>query len=234
VIPVLGVPVLDRYDLLEKMEESVDVEVKRYYVLDNGDKYDPFRQEPAWAEQCHVCRPGANLGFGAGINLMIRANAAVPWWMFTNDDVIFGPGHLKAMAEYMWQAQGPTVAHLAGLGYSAYAINFEAVERVGWFDESYYPAYVEDCDWNWRAKLIGGVTIIDIPGASFHAGSQTIGGSSERRRANDRTYARNKDYHRSKWGSEPWEEKFETPFNGGGDPSSTTAPRLSRLRDLAW
>ena len=58
-IPVLGVPVLDRYDLLEKMEESVDVEVKRYYVLDNGDKYDPFRQEPAWAEQCHVCRPGA-------------------------------------------------------------------------------------------------------------------------------------------------------------------------------
>jgi len=39
VIPVLATPVLDRYDLLSGMEASVDIDVKRYYVIDNGGKY---------------------------------------------------------------------------------------------------------------------------------------------------------------------------------------------------
>jgi GT2 family glycosyltransferase len=232
VIPVLGVPVLDRYDLLEEMEASVDTDVKRYYVLDNGGRYD--LAEWPWWDRRHVCRPGANLGWGAAINLMIRANVAAPWWLFANDDMVFGPGHLAATAEYMWEHREPTIAHLAGMGYAAFAINAEAVERIGWFDESYHPAYVEDCDFNWRAKLVGDVTIIDIPGHSLHAGSQTIGGSPERKAANDITYRRNKDYHRSKWGSEPWEELFLTPFNNGSNPAVTTAPRLSRLREQAW
>jgi GT2 family glycosyltransferase len=233
-IPVLATPVLDRYDLLEGMEASVDVEVKRYYVIDNGGKYDPFRQEPPWAEQRHVCEPGANLGFSASVNLTIKANVVAPWWLFVNDDIIFSPGDLQVLAEHMWASTStPMLATMQGCGYSAFAVNELGVETVGWFDEAYYPAYCEDTDIDWRCRQLG-VMRVDVPGTSQHLASQTIRNSPARRDSNDWTYPRNVKYHEAKWGGPPRAEVYLTPFNQGGDPFFTTAPKLSRLRDLAW
>ena len=232
-IPVLAVPVLDRYDLLVGMEASVDAEVRRYYVIDNGGRYGP--EDPReWADAVHVCRPGTNLGFASSVNLAIKANLTAPWWFFVNDDIVFAPGDMERMAEAMWAAEGPLVALLQDCGFSAFAVNDQAIEAVGWFDESYYPAYCEDCDWSWRSKMAG-VKGITVPGTTVHLRSQTIQGNINRRKANDRTYMRNKEYHLSKWGGkEPREEIYATPFNAGGDPYATVAPRLSRLRELAW
>jgi hypothetical protein len=111
-------------------------------------------------------------------------------------------------------------------------VNDRAIEQVGWFDESYHPAYCEDCDWEWRAKRVG-IEIVDLPSATKHLASQTIADIG-RRKSNDRTYPKNKEYHFSKWGGEPREEVFATPFNAGGDPTVTRAPKLSRLRELSW
>jgi len=233
-IPVLATPVLDRYDLLEGMEASVDAEVKRYYVIDNGGKYDPFRQEPSWAEKRHVCDPGANLGFGASVNLAIKANLMASWWLFVNDDIAFGPGDLRSMEERM-QLSGsdPLIATMKDCGFAAFAINEAAVELAGWFDENYHPAYCEDCDIEWRAKRKG-VKFAEIPGATRHLGSQTINGNRKRKDENNRTYPLNVKYHREKWGGDPRQEVYETPYNQGGDSFLTTAPRLSRLRELVW
>lgn len=82
--------------------------------------------------------------------------------------------------------------------------------------------------------MIGGVRFLFVPGTSKHLGSQTIKGSTRRREANDRTYPLNKEYHYEKWGGEPRGERFETPYDVGGDPSVTVAPKLSRLREMAW
>ena len=235
-IPVLAVPVLDRYDLLEGMEKSVDVDVKRYYVIDNGGAYDDESGSlwHDWWEHRHVCRPGANLGFGASVNLAIKANLGGPWWMVVNDDIIFTPGDLKVLAELMWSMSStPLLATMEGCGYSAFAINELAVETVGWFDEAYHPAYCEDTDINWRCQQLG-VQWIDVPGTSQHLASQTIRNSEVRRNSNDWSYPRNVKYHEAKWGGPPRSEVYTTPFNQGGDPFITTAPRLSRLRDLAW
>lgn len=233
-IPVLVVPVLDRYDLLVGMEKSVDAEVRRYFVVDNGGRY-PEGDALPWWEDRHVCRPGANLGFAASVNLAIKANLRAPWWFFSNDDMVYAPGDLERLADEMWKADGPRVVFMENAGFAAFAVNDQAIEAVGWFDESYHPAYCEDCDWEWRAKMIGGVTFFDMPSRSVHLASKTIHGDINRRKANDRTYPKNKEYHRAKWGGEePREEEFRTPFDAGGDPALTMAPKLSRLRELAW
>ena len=234
-IPVLATPVLDRYDLLSGMEASVDIDVKRYYVIDNGGKYvESTSGMSMMAESIHVCRPGANLGFGASVNLAIKTNLGGPWWLFVNDDIIFSPGDLQALAEFMWASTSvPLLATMEGCGYSAFAINEHAVETVGWFDEAYHPAYCEDTDINWRCLQLG-VMRVDVPGTSQHLASQTIRASDVRRNSNDWSYPRNVKYHEEKWGGPPRSEVYTTPFNQGGDPSITTAPKLSRLRDLAW
>jgi len=234
VIPILATPVLDRYDLLTGMEASVDTEVKRYYVIDNGGKYvESTSHMRMMVESVHVCRPGVNLGFAASVNLAIKANLGGPWWLFVNDDIIFSPGDLERLSEVMWAAETPLLAMMAGCAYSAFAVNDLAIEAVGWFDEAYYPAYCEDTDFNWRCTQLG-VQIVDVPGTTRHLGSQTIGGDQARRNSNDWSYPRNVKYHQEKWGGAPRSEVFTTPFNQGGDPSITTAPKLSRLRDLAW
>jgi GT2 family glycosyltransferase len=236
-IPVLGCPVLNRYDLLANMEASVDHEVQRYFVVDNGGLYDKADGELSWAEGMHVCDPGYNMGFGAALNLVIRANIKAPWWMFVNDDIVFGRGDLARMDSEMSAATGPVMRTLAGCGFSAFAINAAAVERVGWFDENFYPAYCEDSDWSWRAILLG-VEWVDTPSSTSHLSSQTIAQPTQRA-ANNRTYPQNRILFRQKWGCEPWEAKmegpgFKTPFASGLDPSITIDPPFKRLKELAW
>lgn len=234
-IPILAVPVLDQYELLADMEKSVDADVRRYFVIDNGDRYEGTQADLAVrAEKTHVCRPGANLGFAASVNLAIKANVHAPWWMFVNDDMIFTPGDLEVVAEVMWASVGaPLLATMQGVGYSGFAINDAAVEKVGWFDEAYHPAYCEDTDIDWRCKQLG-VFRVEVPGTSRHLGSQTINGDLNRRSQNNYTYPHNVKYHEAKWGGAPRKEVYTTPYNQGGDPSLTPAPRLSRLRELAW
>jgi len=227
-IPVMGLPILNRYDLAARMEAGVDVEVKNYYVLDNGGGYRP--DEHPWEGERFVCWPGFNLGWGAALNFIIKANLWSPWWFFPNADIVFGPGDLERLAEAMWSAKGPAYAFICG--YSAFAVNDKAIELVGWFDENYVPCYCEDSDWDWRARNLG-VEAIHLESTTTQAegGSVTIKEPGTR---NDYSYPRNKEYHFEKWGGEPWSELFLTPRDEGGDLSVTKAPKLSRLRDQSW
>jgi len=230
VIPVLALPILNRYDLAYEMLRTVDVAVGRFYVVDNGGSFSE-EEEPLWAVRTHICRPGANLGWGAALNLTIKANLKAEWWLFVNSDIAFSPGDLELVEKAMWEAPGPMVAFACG--FSAFAVNDKAIETVGFMDESYHPCYCEDSDWKARADRIGGVEFVELPTGTKHVGggSVTIREPGTR---NDDTYPENKAYHALKWGGEPWNEQYSSPWNKGGDPSVTTAPRLSRLRSLAW
>ena len=228
-IPVLALPILNRYDLAWKMMLTVDVAVDRLYIIDNGGEWSFDR--PEWATEMHVANPGANLGWGPALNLTWKANLMAPWIFFVNSDIEFAPEALAEAERLMWGTPGPCVTMLAG--FSAFAMNDKAVERVGWFDEHYHPCYCEDSDWHARAERVGGVTFHSPTTDTLHVegGSVTI---KERGTSNARTYPENVKFHNQKWGGEPWSEKYPTPWNRGDDPSVTTAPKLSRLRSLAW
>jgi len=76
-IPVLGVPVLNRADLAERMLDSVDVDAAETLVILNGNP-DETR---SCLEGRHVTYvdPGCNLGVAASWNFIIRARPAAPW-----------------------------------------------------------------------------------------------------------------------------------------------------------
>jgi hypothetical protein len=40
-VPVIIIPVLNRYDLMERAIRSIDYPVERLIIIDNGDGYDP-------------------------------------------------------------------------------------------------------------------------------------------------------------------------------------------------
>ena len=57
--------------------------------------------------------------------------------------------------------------------FSCFLIHKEVTDRVGWFDESYYPAYCEDCDYHVRMHRKGiRAVCVDLP--FLHHGAQTV------------------------------------------------------------
>lgn len=88
--------------------------------------------------------------------------------------------------------------------FSAFMLSKEAYEKVGQFDEGFYPAYHEDNDYHRRIKL-SGMIAINCPGAIYyHHGSAT---RIEMYRGNqlggNMAFERTKGYFIVKWGGMP-------------------------------
>lgn len=66
---------------------------------------------------------------------------------------------------------------------AAMMIRREVIERIGYLDEDYFPAYVEEADFCYRARLAGFRTVIHRGFAIRHIGEQSSGG---RLKANNR------------------------------------------------
>lgn len=215
-IPVLAVPVLVP-GRVEAMLASIDVPVGQTVVIAQG-----------------VSIAGAinlphNIGVAAAWNLALKVTPDSPWWFITNDDIVYAAGDLARLVDAMRDA-APRVVTLDG--FAAFGITRAALERVGYFDENFVPAYVEDCDYEYRCKLAG-VPIVQIPSGLRHDRSSTIA-DPHYAAQNNRTYPANVAYFVAKWGG-PLRggETYVTPFAQGDDPSMWIGdPR--RRRDLDW
>lgn len=211
-IPVLITPCISRFDLLDRMLDSVDVPVGRIVVVNNDPASDWDRHG------VHVLRPLINVGYGGGINLVIRQTPDAPWWLYCNADLVWGAGDLAAIAERMQAARGPRVVtgdrHDARLLRGAYgALNRETVEAVGLFDEdTFFPAYYEDDDYEYRCHQ-GGVEWLEYNGSIGHDRSASIHSSPELAQANSRTFPENQRAYIAKWGGPPGSETYSRPWN---------------------
>ena len=75
---------------------------------------------------------------------------------------------------------------LVDVGYvlgAAMMIRRQVIERLGYLDEDYFPAYVEEADFCYRARRLGYRSVIYLGSAIRHIGEQSSGG---RRKANNR------------------------------------------------
>jgi GT2 family glycosyltransferase len=225
VIPVIGVPTLNRTDLLVRMIDSIDTDVGAILVIDNGGNV----PELVTKSPSHVVNLPHNIGVAAAWNLVFKLTPRAPWWLIVNDDIAFGPGDLERLAAAM-EDPAPRIAMIHG--FSAFAINQQALELTGFFDENLHPAYFEDNDMTWRASMAG-VPLVNVEAHVIHEGSATIRGHDIYMAQNGRTFSPNSAYYVEKWGGLPGHERYDTPFNGGGDIG---AIRLSmeRLNDHAW
>lgn len=226
-IPVLGVPVLNRPDLLARMIASIDVPVERIIVIDNS--IAGITQGIEFPANTQVVHIGHNLGVAASWNLIVKASPTAGWWCVVNSDVEFTAGDLDRLTVQIESA--PRIfAFLATL--TAFGLTPEVHEAVGWFDENYVPAYGEDNDFVRRCSLAG-IAQLALPTAHRHDPSSTIASDLLAFSENGKTFAANMSYHRDKWGGAPGGEAYNTPFDAGGDVRDWRLP-LSRLRDQTW
>jgi GT2 family glycosyltransferase len=160
-IPVLIVPTLYHYDLLQNMLNSVDWPVDHVVVIDNGGELEAC--ECSNAQQISIVSLPSNLGVAGAWNLGIKLTPFAPWWLICNDDIQWVPGKLEKFEQYI--APRTIVADWRPLtAFCGFAISEQVIQDVGLFDEYYYPGCGEEVNY-WTRAQKQGIQAIDIPDA---------------------------------------------------------------------
>ena len=213
-IPVVAVPVLNRYDLLERCIESIDHPVKHLIVIDNGNQK-PVLTNP-FIQNIHVLSMPTNLGVGPSWNLAIKATPHEQGWLLLNSDAAFHPGQLDTFYNNCY----PNAITLTATepAWCCAWIGTQVVERVGLFSECYVPAYFEDLDYQRRAEHAGFTTrTLDM--GIIHDNSSTIMSQPELETKNHNSFTKNETLHKLRW-------LTGTPEAGVWD--------ITRRRKLGW
>ncbi len=212
---LLGIPTLNRFDLLDRCIDSAldgTVAPDQVLVIDNSGGQCPRRDEPGII----YALPPRNMGVAWSWNHCAeRALAASALLILSNDDVLFAPdtiARLLVVAEN--DDRRAIVSAIEGERYSLFWLNLHAFEDVGRFDEQFYPAYLEDNDWDYRARLRGWSRPV-APSAVQHERSSTIARfDADRLRAHHQQHAANEARYRRKWGGMPGRERYTVAYGG--------------------
>ena len=150
-VPCIIIPVLNRYDLLERCIDSIDYPVEHLIIIDNGGKIaDDCLVMPRKSiiNKTIILDMPSNLGVATSWNLGIKMLPMYKGWILLNSDAWFMPGRLQ----HFWEGCDRDSIQLAGEPPWACAwIGAGVVEDVGLFCEAYHPAYFEDNDYERRA-----------------------------------------------------------------------------------
>ena len=169
-VPVLIVPILNRYDLLDRCIASIDYPVGVLMVIDNGDSDWVYQSNP-YVGRVVVWRVPNNLGCCTSWNFGIVANQMAPWWLISGNDNVFEPGALET---FVVEARRDAVVLSASHPrWTAFTIGDEVVQKVGLFDDNYHPCYFDDNDFTMRCKALG-VDVVDGHARVKHDNSSTI------------------------------------------------------------
>jgi hypothetical protein len=192
-LPLLGIPILNRPDLLAQLLESLDHPVERLAIVDNSllpqaDTGDASQQGPTEVQRyldalcqlghplvnhIHVARPFRNLGVAASWNLILSSFPEAPIALLANNDVRFAPGILKSSLARI-DACRPQVLQLlpSPAGFSAFLLTTLCWDRLGLFDPNFHPAYGEDLDY--RDRIRANPEVEEIDGGFAHGAMQAI------------------------------------------------------------
>jgi len=225
-IPVIGIPYISNYELLDGSIAAITSQngAAVIHVIDNSPALGRIEHHhPA----VQITRPWQNLGVAASWNLIIKMHPTERYWVIINADLKLGPRAFDIFEQGMKVHE---MMHFRGM--HALAVRSSAIQKVGWFDENFHPAYFEDNDWTYRAKLLG-VHIEQVDGDFEHENSSTIRRSDAYRAENARTFPLNERYYERKWGGSVGHEVYTTPFNQGGSPRDWTLD-MTRLANQSW
>jgi len=217
-IPNLIVPVLNRYDLLDRMLESLDHEIGELLIIDNGGAYLETHGSPVidCANWVTVLSMPGNLGVAGSWNLGIKTLYRDDRWFFASNDVVFEPGSLEILS----QARTDQLTLVSDPPFwQTFVVGEKVVEWVGLFDEAFMPAYYEDNDYMWRVESSGfQIKKLEVP--LTHDNSSTLKSDPGFQEANRRSFRSNRDYYRGK--------------RDGSIAVKDQGWRLSRTRLNAW
>jgi hypothetical protein len=188
----LIVPVLNRFDLLVRMVESIDVEATVYVINNSGVRQDFYHANPL--VKMHWIDMPSNLGVASSWNLGIKMLPFESRWFISSADCYFQPGDLTLLDTAKTDALTLCTKFPH---YQTFAVGEEIVKTIGLFDESLHPIYFEDNDYEHRIALAG-LRVDSLPLQLGHDNSSTINSDVKLSERNQVTFANNRKYFESK------------------------------------
>ena len=192
-IPVLGFATLSRFDLAQRLLDSIDYPVEKLVIVDNSGKKSWLPEPNEFVKELWTIRLPHGLGANGAWNLIIKSTPFAPYWVIPNDDSYFEPGALQTIAEQV----DPQKFNFVDVNpkWSCVVPGEGAVATAGLWDEVFHPIYYDDDDYEWRMKMLG-VEFNDIPAKVHHDNSSTL--HSGFHDVNSATFARNRTVFRNK------------------------------------
>lgn len=185
-IPVLGFCTLKRFDLAERLLDSIDYPVEHLVIIDNSGTKTWTPSKPELVKNLWFIQVPYGLGLVGAWNLIVKSTPYSPYWLLVNDDAWFEPGALEIIAEQV----NPFALNFLEINtpWSAVVFGEGMIERTGLYDERFYPLYFDDNDLERRVNYHN-VPINHIPAKVHHDNSSTL--QSGYTQQNNKTYVNN-------------------------------------------
>jgi cephalosporin hydroxylase len=208
----VGIPTINRADLLHESLDDLATNLPDLYqlcIIDNGGQ--DISVPNSLKDITTIIRPKHNLGVAGSWNYLIDKffNSNGDHLLILNDDIVLTKtsSDLKKIVE---THKNYSVIY-SKLGWCSFFISQKAIDAVGYFDTTFYPAYFEDNDYIYRLKLSGAFPVIDEGcNPSIYRGSMTI----QKDQSLNRDFYALREHYNKKWGGPPGEETYASPFGG--------------------
>lgn len=227
----LIVPILNKPELLDRLFRSIreDETPSRLLVIDNGFVYNSYYRLNFIPDDCRdkfkdttigIQLFKNNAGVSASWNYGIKVNDSCTGepWVVSNFDLIFSEGSIKKLLEPL--QNGYDLVTLER-GYCLWGANKSLFDKVGYFDENFFPAYIEDLDFDRRVQLHPDVKKVTLALPEIiHESSSTVRGHYNKPLGDVLHELRelNELYYIKKWGGKHGQEEYDLPF--GSKPLS--------------
>lgn len=187
-IPVLGFCTLKRFDLADRLLASIDYPVEHLVIVDNSGSQTWNPIVPQFVKNMWLIRVPYGLGLVGAWNLIIKSTPYAPYWLLVNDDAWFEPGALEIIAK---ETDTKAINFVQiGTKWSCVVFGEGMVEKVGLYDENFYPLYFDDNDLERRIDFHE-VPKNFIKAVVHHENSSTL--NSGFKEQNGRTYLANQE-----------------------------------------
>ena len=185
-IPVLGFLTYSKFDLADRLLASIDYPIEHLVIVDNSGRRAWQPKKPDLVQNLWFIQLPYGLGYGGGLNLIIKSTPFAPYWVLLNDDSVLSPGALQKISK---QVDTDAINFLSIMPkWSGFVLGEGAVLKAGLFDERFHPIYFEDNDYERRLQAAG-VKAKFIYAVLQHDNSSTL--NSGFHSQNDKTFRAN-------------------------------------------
>jgi GT2 family glycosyltransferase len=201
----IGIPTINRYDLLkENLENYIKDFDNDIFVVDNGNQNIDLVNEKLF-----VLKSEQNLGVAASWNWLCKTIFSKhEWALLLNDDIYCGYG-TDVVNKVIEESKVGIVQSYHN--FSVILINKDLYNKIGEFDEGFYPAYYEDSDYLYRLKLAGLLQeVSECLNPKIALRSMTYEKDPD---LVNNAMRKNRLRYIDKWGGSPLLEKYTIPYD---------------------
>lgn len=203
-IPVLGFATLKRFDLADRLLASIDYPVEHLVIVNNSGTKEWTPKKPELVQNLWHIEVPFGLGLVGAWNLIVKSTPYAPYWVLVNDDAWFEAGSLQKVAE---QVDTNALNFLDIVpSWSAVVFGEGMIDKVGLYDERFYPLYFDDNDLERRVdfhkvpKKVIDAKVHHENSSTLNSGYQTANSRSFMANANlFNRKANEADYSQGEW-----------------------------------